>query len=244
ELSQLGASALTLIERPHLLAEARRARRSAVADGLLGLALGPLSIGGCSSRDEAAAPAPQGAVVTAERAMEEAADESGAMGAPSSNRYGIEGPGGDLAREQGRAEAAAPPAEPMAEAAPTPDLAMPATGAPTLPQGAFATAPADSPLAGLDGLRAAEPPPPPRSAPVAGGERLGPLGGGGGGRSAGSGCGYGGGGSAPAQQARPRPARMRRAAPSTREAERSVARVVDAEQSDQRARAANAYFDV
>ena len=213
ELSQLGASALLLIERPHLLAEARRARRNAVADGLLGLALGPLSIGGCSSRDSEAASAPQGEVA-ADMAMEEAPDPSGAMGgapgAPSSNRYGIEGPGSDphMAREQARAEAAAPPAEPMAQAAPSPDVAMPSTAAPILPQGGFADAPADSPLAGLDGLGAAEPPPPPRSARSTGTEIIDPFGGGGGG-FVGSGSGYGGGGGAD-QRARARPARMRR----------------------------------
>ncbi len=138
ELAQMGRSASRWIARPDLLAETEHDR---AGDTWLAIALGPLSIAGCSRASDA--PAEE----EAPEWMQHAADE-GAMGGSGSRArsswYGIEG---DEPAAQNEAPVAAaaeaepppPPAEPM----PTPTT----TAAPAAPMPSRA-APVEAPVGG------------------------------------------------------------------------------------------------
>ncbi len=179
ELTQMGASAMRWIARPHLLAEARRARRSTLGEALTAVALGPFSIAGCASR-EAEAPVEEEAPAWLEESDDSegghgvrARDEEGQMGGEAAsktrNRFGIEGPSDNpdphMAREAAREQAANVGAigvlghgSAAGAAAPMEPPAPPAVAAPAPARAADGRARraggggAADPLAGLDGL--------------------------------------------------------------------------------------------
>ncbi len=112
ELIQMGGWARAYLDRPSLFAQLARDRVRA-SDIALGVALGPLSIAGCTlSSDDAPAVQASAAEYEDEVAMEPAAleEEMGATeGGGSANRYGIEGPSDNadpaMARQEAREQA-------------------------------------------------------------------------------------------------------------------------------------------
>ncbi len=136
ELARMGALSRVILDQPLLQVGRRRSVAAEIAEGALAIALGPLSIAGCTLSGGDAEPAPSTAPASearqAEPSMDRPADDEeggGQMGEAesrrSNNRFGIEGPGGSApAAQQPPMQPGSPAPTPEPEAAAAPSTGM------------------------------------------------------------------------------------------------------------------------